>query len=89
VRQALAKSYDISTIEPDIQVVDVDLLGDRELCLRHQVRDGVPLAETERNRVLGYLRQLWGYDVTLEGVEAGTDQTVYEAGTRGLAEAAA
>jgi stage V sporulation protein R len=89
VRQALAKSYDISMIEPDIQVVDVDLLGDRELCLRHQVRDGVPLAESERNRVLGYLRQLWGYDVTLEGVDAGTDKTVYESSTRGLTEEAA
>ena len=67
-------------------MVDVDLLGDRELRLRHQVRDGVPLAESERDRVLGYLRQLWGYDVSLEGVAAGTDERIYEASTKDIAE---
>jgi stage V sporulation protein R len=80
VRQALAQSYDLSMIEPDIQVVDVDLLGDRELMLRHEVRNGVPLAEGERDRVLGYLRQLWGYEVSLEGVTADGDE-LYEAHT--------
>ena len=32
VRSALARSLDVSAYQPDIQVVDVDLLGDR--CLR-------------------------------------------------------
>ena len=44
IRQTLARSYDLSMIEPDIQVVDVDLLGDRELRLRHTMRDGIPLS---------------------------------------------
>ena len=35
VRSALADSYDVGANEPDIQVVDVDLLGDRQLVLRH------------------------------------------------------
>jgi spore cortex formation protein SpoVR/YcgB (stage V sporulation) len=84
VRQAISRSYDLSAIEPNIQVVDVDLLGDRELRLRHETQDGVPLAEAERDRVLGYLRQLWGYEVSLEGIEAGTGKRVYEASTKNL-----
>ena len=66
VRETLARSYDIAVIDPDIQVVDVDLLGDRQLRLKHTMRDGVPLEERDRDMVLAHLRTLWGYDVALE-----------------------
>jgi len=82
VRQALAKNYDLSVIEPNIQIIDVDLLGDRQLRLRHHMRDGVPLVERERDRVLQYLRQLWGYDVSLEGIDPAGGKRIYEATTK-------
>ena len=66
VRDVLARSYDVGVVEPNIQVVDVDLRGDRRLCLQHTIRDGVPLEETDRDAVLVHLRRLWGYDVTLD-----------------------
>jgi spore cortex formation protein SpoVR/YcgB (stage V sporulation) len=68
-------------IEPDIQIVDVDLLGDRQLRLRHHVRDGVSLIEGERDRVLHYLRRLWGYDIALEGIDAASGERLYAAST--------
>ena len=68
IRDALAQSRDISISEPDIQVVDVDLLGDRVLKLQHYRRDDVPLAEEARDSTLAHLKQLWGYDVVLEDV---------------------
>ena len=88
VRQAFARNYDLSVIEPDIQVVDVDLLGDRELRLCHTVRDGVPLLVKERDRVLAHLQTLWGYDVSLAGVDAESGGTLYESSTREEPEAA-
>jgi stage V sporulation protein R len=66
VRNALAQSYDVSGAEPDIQVVDVDLLGDRQLILKHNVRNGVRLAEASRDQTLRHVRKLWGYEVRLE-----------------------
>jgi stage V sporulation protein R len=66
VRSALADSYDVSANEPDIQIVDVNLLGDRPLILRHTLRDGVRLAEAEREATLRHIRRLWGYEVRLE-----------------------
>ncbi len=36
VRRGLARHYDVSRHDPDIQIVDVDLEGDRRLQLRHQ-----------------------------------------------------
>ncbi len=66
LRSALADSYDVAANEPDIQVVDVDLLGDRPLVLRHATRDGVGLAEAGREATLSHIRRLWGYEVRLE-----------------------
>ncbi len=78
VRGALAQSYDIGFIEPNIQIVDVDLRGDRRLCLEHSMRDGIPLAEESRKEVVTHLRRLWGYDVRLLGIDSKSKQEVYE-----------
>jgi spore cortex formation protein SpoVR/YcgB (stage V sporulation) len=77
IRSKLAHSFDIGANQPDIQVVDVDLLGDRHLRLQHTVQGGVALAESSRDATLGHIRRLWGYGVSLAGVDqAGV--TVYE-----------
>jgi stage V sporulation protein R len=68
VRDAVARSRDIAVREPDIQIVDVDLQGDRVLRLVHHERDGVPLDRSAREATLTHLRHLWGHGVTLEEV---------------------
>jgi spore cortex formation protein SpoVR/YcgB (stage V sporulation) len=72
IRETLARSYDVALNEPDIQVVDVDLRGDRQLQLRHTQRNGIPLAEGDRDEVLRHVRQLWGYDVVLTSIDGAT-----------------
>lgn len=81
IRKILAKSYDIANLEPDIQVVDTDLRGDRELKLRHTVHNGILLDEKNRDEALKHLKYLWGYEVTLDGVSAETGDTLYSAST--------
>ena len=81
VRKALARSFDLGAIEPNIQVVDVDLLGDRHLRLQHTMSDNIRLAETSSEQTLAHVRRLWGYDVSLRGVDGETDTTVYEIST--------
>ena len=66
IRRSLARQYDISRIDPDIQVVDVDLAGDRRLQVRHDIVNGVQLEEEDAWRVLRHLANLWGYPVVLE-----------------------
>jgi stage V sporulation protein R len=78
IREKLARSYDIGLIEPDIQIIDADLRGDRELRLQHTVRDRVPLSEKTRDEVLKHLKMLWGYDVSLVGVDREDEKKVYE-----------
>lgn len=76
VRERLADSYDIGVCDADIQVWDVDLKGDRQLRLRHTMRNGIPLNSDERDQVLKHLSRLWGYQVTLESVDARTGSVI-------------
>ncbi|MBS3648386.1 SpoVR family protein [Pseudaminobacter sp. 19-2017] len=81
IRTALANSYDIGMTRPDIQVMDVDLLGDRRLRLQHTVKNGVLLDEATRDSTLRHIRNLWGYEVSIRGVDADTGSTLYERST--------
>jgi spore cortex formation protein SpoVR/YcgB (stage V sporulation) len=77
VRRELAKQYDVGYIDPNIEVVDVDLAGDRRLMLRHAVVKGAQLNEVDAKRVLQHLADLWSYDVSLVEVDA-TDTVLKE-----------
>ena len=70
IRRALAREFDIGRQEPDIQIVDVDLAGDRALVLEHLVADGRLLDERDATMVLQSLADLWGYEVRLKELDA-------------------
>ena len=69
LRRALSKQYDVAWTDPDIQVVDVDLAGDRKLIVQHNVLDGILLQADDCRRVMQHLADLWGYDVLLKEVD--------------------
>jgi spore cortex formation protein SpoVR/YcgB (stage V sporulation) len=89
IRRELARQYDVGYSDPNIEVVDVDLAGDRRLMLRHMVVKGAQLNETDAKRVLQHLADLWTYDVSLVEVDA-KDNVLkeYVVSPRGLAAAA-
>ncbi len=66
IREALARNHDLSMIEPDIQVVGVDFLGDRTLYLACENRSGAQLDPQNRDATLDHVRHLWGFDVEFE-----------------------
>jgi stage V sporulation protein R len=70
VREMLARQYDLSVREPNIQVWSVDLQGDRSMTLRHTMQDGTPLS-TDVHEVLKHLNYLWGFDIHLETYKDG------------------
>src|SRR2546430_11540508 len=77
VRSALSKQYDLSRREPDIQVVDVALTGDRCLILAHYVHYGLLLEEKTCRSVLRYAAVFWGYAVKLLEIQAATREKLY------------
>src|SRR5690606_37250743 len=77
IRQMLAQQYNLSQIEPNIQVHNVNLNGDRSLTLRYIPQNRIPLAES-RQQVLKHLHRLWGFSVYLEQQdEDGSIKTLY------------
>src|SRR5260221_11427941 len=55
VRRELSRQYDVGFLDANIEVVDVDLAGDRRLMLRHKCVKGAQLNETDTNRGLQHL----------------------------------
>ncbi len=68
IREKLAAQYNLSNLEPNIQVFNVDVRGDRSLTLQYVPHDRIPLDEGY-DEVLKHLYRLWGFDVILEEVK--------------------
>ncbi|SFC32945.1 Stage V sporulation protein SpoVR/YcgB, involved in spore cortex formation [Polaromonas sp. OV174] len=68
VREALARQNDLSYREPNIQVWNVDIRGDRSLTLRHTQHNNRPLND-DVQEILKHVGRLWGFLVRLESVD--------------------
>ncbi|HNP34279.1 MAG TPA: SpoVR family protein [Woeseiaceae bacterium] len=77
VREELADQYNISKQEPDVQVFEVALRGDRSMTLRHTQHNRIPLEDSTAREVLKHVHRLWQFDVHLESVRDGELQRVY------------
>lgn len=75
LRQLLSQQYDLGTREPNIQVWNVNLRGDRSLTLRHTQYQGRPLAD-DAQEVLKHVARLWGFGVQLESVNGDGETAV-------------
>ena len=69
IREKLSAQYNLSNLEPNIQVYDVDMRGDRSLTLRYVPHNKIPLGDS-RHEVLKHLHRLWGFDVKIEQEQA-------------------
>ncbi|HMW52830.1 MAG TPA: SpoVR family protein, partial [Rhodocyclaceae bacterium] len=78
VREILSDQYNLGSREPNIQVWNVDLRGDRSLTLRHQAYMRRPMGG-DAEEVVKHIGRLWGFPVRLEGVQDdGTVQKLHE-----------
>ena len=71
IRESLSANYNLGNLEPNIQVYNVNVRGDRALTLRHDMHRGRPLERESAEEVVRHLQQLWGFDVVLESVADG------------------
>ncbi|GAA0472326.1 MULTISPECIES: SpoVR family protein [Tatumella] len=65
IRQQLSAQYNLSHREPNIQVLDADLRGDRSLTLHYIPQNRAPLG-SNTDEVMKHIHRLWGFDVRLE-----------------------
>ncbi len=69
IRELLASQYNLGDREPNIQVVRVDLRGDRSLELQHTQHQRRPLGSSTP-QLLKHLHRLWGFPVHLDSLWA-------------------
>lgn len=69
VRESLSSQYNLGNREPNIQVFDVDVRGDRSLTLHHTRFERRPLEVESAESVLRHIHRLWGFDVHLHSVD--------------------
>jgi len=87
IREDLAAQYNLGNREPNIQVYNVNVRGDRALTLRHYMYNGQPLGDSS-SEVLKHLHRLWGFNVHLESVlPDGTVTTSYHCPEKEIQEA--
>ena len=65
IRENLSQQYNLSSLEPNIQVSKVNLKGDRSLTLQYVPQNQIPLHKSYKE-VLKHVHRLWGFDVILE-----------------------
>ena len=65
IRETLSNQYNLANLEPNIEVYDVQIDGDRSLTLRYCPQNEVPLNKSAE-QVLKHLYRLWGFEVRLE-----------------------
>ena len=68
LRQKLSTQYQLSYYEPNLQVYNVNVHGDRTLTLRYYQDNKRPLSKAT-DEVLKHLHRLWGFKVEIETVQ--------------------
>ncbi|MCW8107723.1 SpoVR family protein [Alteromonas ponticola] len=69
IKEKLSAQYNLSNLEPNIQVYNVNVRGDRSLTLRYIPQHDIPLADS-KDEVMRHLHRLWKFDVRLEQVNS-------------------
>jgi spore cortex formation protein SpoVR/YcgB (stage V sporulation) len=70
VREQLAGQYNLGNREPNVQVIDIDMRGDRAIYLQHIQHNRRPL-DRNTDDVMKHLHRLWGFDVHLQSIQDG------------------
>lgn len=78
IREQLASQYNISKQEPNIQVYNVDLRGDRSITLHHVQQEQVSLDSESTKEVLKHLHSLWRFDTRIESIQDGVSTAMVE-----------
>jgi stage V sporulation protein R len=70
VRQTLASQYRSETYIPTLMVARASDDAERALLLQHRVENGRMLDTQSAETILGYVKQLWKFDVVLEETDS-------------------
>ncbi len=68
LREALSAQYNLGNREPNIQVYNANIRGDRSLTLHHYQHNDCPLDSESAREIIKHIHFLWGFDVFIESI---------------------
>lgn len=68
IREQLAGQYNLGDREPNIQITNIDIRGDRSMRLQHHQHNRKPLDDSTLE-VLKHLHRLWGFNIQLDSIQ--------------------
>ncbi|MEJ2669664.1 MAG: SpoVR family protein [Gammaproteobacteria bacterium] len=77
LRETLSAQYNLSMNEPNIQVYNVNIRGDRSLTLQHIQHKNRPLEPENSKEVLKHIHRLWKFDIHMECYDGNTLTQTY------------
>ncbi|WP_086479644.1 SpoVR family protein [Oceanospirillum sanctuarii] len=77
LREQLAAQYNLGNREPNIQVYEADIRGDRSLTLHHYAYNRRPL-DASAQEVMRHLHFLWGFPVHLKSISEGNETQSFQ-----------
>ncbi|MDP0562979.1 MAG: SpoVR family protein [Candidatus Endonucleobacter sp. (ex Gigantidas childressi)] len=79
LRESMSAQYNLGNREPNIQIYNVNIRGDRSLTLRHYMHQKRPLESENTQEIIKHIHKLWNFDVKLESVDADESvRTMYD-----------
>lgn len=78
IRESLSKQYSLGNLQPNIQVVDANLMTTRKLELNYTSINNKNLTNS-KDKVIKHIEFLWGYDVNLkiDGVSSVNNNMIF------------
>lgn len=68
IKHHLASSFDVNMKIPELEIIDVDIYGDRTLTLKHNAYNQVELKTDSVLKVIPHIANIWGFNVEIISV---------------------
>ena len=76
IRRSLSEHYSLAGKLPNIQVLDANFKGNRELTLLYTPVNGAKLSSKSKADVIAHIHYLWGYPVSIEEATPNMDSLI-------------
>jgi len=69
IKHALSLNHDINLKIPNLEVIEVDIYGDRQLTIKHDAYNEVLLNDQSVKSTIAHIANIWGFNIEIISIE--------------------
>lgn len=69
IKNALSLNHDVNLKIPNLEVIEVDIYGDRQITIKHDAYNEVLLNDQSVKSTIAHIANIWGFNVEIVSVE--------------------